>query len=174
MTHKLILEHLIYEVDYKMNGSSLYVMIAVIAALVLWRRTRSMYRPIRGSGIRLLIPLLFMLPGISLLLNPNVNEPAWAFGAAFALGIVFSFPLIWTTNYEVREDKLIYAKKNWGFIVAFIGILIVRFILRQELSDMDPQGKMALFIMVAFGYLIPWRVVSFMKFRRLVNQSYPA
>ncbi|TJY42586.1 cytochrome c biogenesis protein CcdC [Cohnella pontilimi] len=153
-----------------MNGTGIYVMIAAIAALVLWRRTRSMYRPIRGSGIRLLIPMLFMLPGMSLLLNPNVHEPAWAFGAALGLGIVFSIPLIWTTDYEVREDKLIYAKKNWGFIAAFIGILIVRFTLRRELTDIDPEGMMALFMMVAFGYIIPWRIVSFVKFRRVLNQ----
>lgn len=157
-----------------MNGSTFYVMIAFIAALVLWRRTRSMYRPIRGNGIRLLIPLLFMFPCLSLIFNPNVNEPAWAFGVAFGLGIVFSIPLIWTTNYEVREDNLIYAKKNWGFVAAFIGIVLIRFALRQELSDMDPQGKTALFIIVAFGYIIPWRVVSFIKFRRVINQSYSA
>ena len=95
-----------------MNGSSIYVIIAAIAALVLWRRMRSMYRPIRG------------------------------------IGIVFPIPLIWTTNYEVREDNLIYAQKNWGFIAAFIGILIIRFALRQELSDMDPQALMTLFMMV--------------------------
>jgi len=153
-----------------MNGNSFYVMIAAIAALVLWRRTRSMYRPIRGSGIRLLTPLLFMLPGVFLLLSPEVHEPAWAWGAALTIGILFSLPLIWTTNYEVREDKLIYAKKNWGFVVAFLGIVIVRIILRQELSDMAPQDVMALFMTVAFGYVIPWRVVSYLKFRRVVNQ----
>lgn len=157
-----------------MNGSAFYVMIAFIAALVLWKRTRSMYRPIRGNGIRLLIPLLFMVPGLSLLISPNVNEPAWAFGAAFGMGILFSIPLIWTTNYEVREANLIYAKKNWGFFAVFIGIGIIRFALRQEISVMDPQGKMALFIILAFGYIIPWRVVSFIKFRRVFYQSYSA
>ncbi|MEV5026729.1 CcdC family protein [Paenibacillus sp. LPE1-1-1.1] len=155
-----------------MNGSTFYVMIVFIAALVLWRRTRSMYRPIRGNGIRLLVPLLFLLPGLSLIFNSNVHEPAWTFGAAFGLGILFSIPLIWTTNYEVREDNLIYAKKNWGFFAAFIGIVLLRFALRQELSDIDPQGKTALFLLVAFGYIIPWRAVSFIKFRRVVNQSY--
>jgi len=154
-----------------MNGFSLYVTIAAIAALVLWRRTRSMYRPIRGNGVRMLIPLLFLVPGISLLMQPNVDEPAWAFGAAFAVGLALSIPLIWTTDYEVRADNQIYAKKNWGFIVAFIGILIVRLALRQQLSNIDPQGVMALFMTVAFGYLIPWRIVSFIKFRRLLGQS---
>ncbi|MGO4695640.1 CcdC family protein [Paenibacillus sp. 2TAB26] len=153
-----------------MNGNTFYMMIAFIAVLVLWRRTRSMYRPIRGNGIRLLIPLLFIIPGLSLIINPNVNEPAWAFGIAFGLGVIFSIPLIWTTNYEVRDDNLIYSKKNWGFIAAFIGIVFIRFALRQELSDLDPQGKTALFMLVAFGYIIPWRVFSFIKFRRVANQ----
>ncbi len=155
------------------GGSSIYVMIAAIAALVLWRRTRSMYRPIRGNGLRILIPLLFMLPAVTLFFNPDVNEPAWAFAAAFGTGILFSIPLIWTTNYEVRADNQIYAQKNWGFIIAFLGVLIVRFVLRQEFSDMNPQNLMALFMMVAMGYLIPWRVVSFIKFRRLLRSSSP-
>jgi membrane protein CcdC involved in cytochrome C biogenesis len=153
------------------NGSGIYIVILLVAALVLWRRTRSMYRPIRGSGLRLLLPMLFMLPGISLILSPEVSEPMWEYGVAFGLGMVLSIPLIWTTNYEVREDNLIYAQKNWGFIVAFIGIVLIRFFLRAELTNIDPQGKMALFMMVAFGYIIPWRVVSFIKFRRLANQS---
>lgn len=158
-----------------MNGSSIYVVIALIAVLVLWRRTKSMYRPIRGNGTRLLIPLIFLLPALSMVLNPNVNVPAWEFGAAFGLGILFSIPLIWTTNYEVREDNLIYARKNWGFIAAFLGILIIRFVLRRELSGMDPQALMALFMTVAFGYLLPWRIASFIKFRRLLlSRSYAA
>ena len=138
-----------------MDGNSIYVTILLIAVLVLWRRTRSMYRPIRGSGIRLLLPMLFILPGLSLLLSPEVNEPAWAFGAAFGLGVVFSIPLIWTTNYEKREDNQIYARKNWGFIAAFVGILAIRLILRQELSGLNPQDLAALFVMVAFGYIVP-------------------
>ncbi|MBB3112518.1 membrane protein CcdC involved in cytochrome C biogenesis [Paenibacillus phyllosphaerae] len=154
-----------------MNGYNLYVIIAAIAALVLWRRTRSMYRPIRGNGIRLLVPMIFILPGLALVNNPEVNEPAWALALAFGLGAAFSIPLIWTTNYEVREDNNIYAQKNWGFIVAFLGVLIIRVVLRQVLTDIEPQDLMALFMMVAFGYLIPWRLVSFIKFRRLVSQT---
>lgn len=154
-----------------MTGTNLYVIIAVVAALVLWRRTRSMYRPIRGNGIRLLVPILFMLPGLSLIANQNVDVPGWEFGAAFGLGLIFSIPLIWTTNYEVRADNKIYAQKNWGFIAAFLGVLIIRFVLRQELSGMEPESLMALFMTVVFGYVIPWRVVSFLKFRRLARQQ---
>ncbi|RIX52100.1 cytochrome c biogenesis protein CcdC [Paenibacillus nanensis] len=153
-----------------MNGNGIYVMIALIALLVLWRRTRSMYRPIRGNGIRLLIPILFLFPGVSMIASLHANEPVWVYAAALGLGMVFSLPLIWTTNYEVREDNQIYSKKNWGFVAAFISILLIRFLLRQELSTMDQQAKLAVFMMVAFGYIIPWRVVSFIKFRRLASQ----
>lgn len=151
-----------------MSGIEFYIMALAIAALVLWRRTQSMHRPIRGNGIRLLIPLLFMLPLVALVFSQNVDEPAWAFGAAFGLGIVFSIPLIWTTHYEVREDNRIYARKNWWFVAAFVGIVIIRFALRQELSGMDPADATALFVTVALGYIIPWRIVSFIRFRRLV------
>lgn len=130
-----------------------------------------MYRPIRGSGIRLLLPMLFMLPGMSVFLNPIRSVPAWAFGVAFGVGMLLSIPLIWTTNYEVREDNLIYAQKNWGFVVAFLGVLLIRFALRQELVSIEPMGRLALFLMVAFGYLVPWRLVSFIKFRRVLAQS---
>ncbi|RUS45112.1 CcdC family protein [Cohnella sp. AR92] len=151
-----------------MNEANFYVILLAIAALVLWRRTRSMYRPIR-SGARLLWPLLFTLPGISLIAQSGSTEPIWAFCAAFALGAALSLPLIWTTDFEVREDKQIYAKKNWGFIAAFVGLLILRIALREELSGLDAQDKTALFMTLAFGYLIPWRVVSFMKFQRVTK-----
>ncbi|MFC5401139.1 CcdC protein domain-containing protein [Cohnella soli] len=154
-----------------MNESTVYALMVAIAALILWKRTKSMFRPIKGNGTRLLFPLLFILPGLSLLFDSNVNQSEWAFGAAFGLGVAFSIPMIWTTNFEVREDNQIYAKKNWGFFVAFLGFMIVRFVLRLELSDMNPQDQMALFVTVAFGYLVPWRIVSFIKFQQLVNRS---
>ncbi|MFC0216555.1 CcdC protein domain-containing protein [Paenibacillus chartarius] len=103
--------------------------------------------------------------------NPDLTVPMWAYGAAFGLGVVLSIPLIWTTSYEIREDNLVYAKKNWGFVVAFAGIVLIRLLLRQELQGMDPQGQAALFMTVAFGYIIPWRIVSFIKFRRLVSRT---
>ncbi|MBO9541098.1 DUF1453 family protein [bacterium] len=154
-----------------MSGNGIYLFVIAIAALVLWRRTRSMYRPIRGSGIRLLLPLLALLPGLTLIFNPQVSEPAWAYGIAFGLGMVLSIPLIWTTNYEVRADNFIYARKNWGFVVAFVGVVVIRLALRHELTNLEPQAKIALFMTVLCGYLIPWRIVSFIKFRRVLNNA---
>ncbi|MFC5699737.1 CcdC family protein [Cohnella faecalis] len=147
-------------------GNSFYVTFILIAALVLWRRTRSFYRPIKGDGRRILLPVLFMLPGIALVLNKDVHAPAYEWLVACAIGVALSIPLIWTTEYEVREDKQIYAKKNVGFIVAFVAVLAIRFALRSYLQMIDPQTLSALFMVVAFSYVLPWRIVSFVKFRR--------
>ncbi|WP_141505435.1 CcdC family protein [Paenibacillus luteus] len=155
-------------------NESYYVIILLVVGLVLWRRTRSFYRPIRGNGRRILFPLLFMLPGVMLWFDPTVHAPMYEWLIAAVLGAVLSLPLIWTTNYEVRDDNQIYAKKNMGFIVAFIVVVAIRFTLRNYLSSIDPQTLGALFMLVAFSYIVPWRIVSYMKFRKVVQQRVAA
>jgi membrane protein CcdC involved in cytochrome C biogenesis len=151
-------------------NESYYVTIVLIVALVLWRRTRSFYKPIRGDGRRILFPLLFMVPGLFLILNPNVHAPLYEWFIAAILGLILSIPLIWTTNYEVREDNQIYAKKNMGFIFAFVAVIAIRFALRSYLSMIEPQTLGALFMLVAIFYILPWRIVSYMKFRKVAQQ----
>jgi membrane protein CcdC involved in cytochrome C biogenesis len=154
--------------------SSFYLIFILIAGLVIWRRTRSMYRPIKGKGGRLLFPILFFIPGIQLLLNPKVHLSLSSDMGAIFLGLILSIPLIWTTRYEVREDQLIYAKKDFVFIFAFLVVLAIRFILRRHFSYMDTYTVSALFMLVAISYIVPWRVISFLKFRKLYRATYEA
>lgn len=153
-----------------MDGS-IYIMIILIAALVIWRRSRSMYRPIRGNGMRLLIPVLFVVPSLALILDPKAHLEAWEWLAALGVGVVLSLPLIWTTNYERREDQQIYAVKNMGFIASFVGVLVIRFILRSYISGLSQEQMSALFMFVAYGYILPWRIVSYFKFRKIYLQK---
>ena len=46
------------------DTSSLITVFLGIALLIFWRRYRSMHKPIKGSGKRMLWPLLFLTPGI--------------------------------------------------------------------------------------------------------------
>ncbi|BBI36273.1 cobalamin biosynthesis protein CbiX [Cohnella abietis] len=126
-----------------------------------------MFRPIRGNGIRLLVPLLFMLPAIALMTNPKVHAVSWEWVAAAAMGCLLSVPLILTTRYERREDQNIYAVKNVWFIIAFLAVLVIRFLLRDYLIGIDAETKTALFLTVALSYIIPWRIVSYVRFRKL-------
>ncbi|MBP3963891.1 cytochrome c biogenesis protein CcdC [Paenibacillus lignilyticus] len=147
-----------------MNPQTITILI-VVAGLVIWRRRNSMYRPIKGNGRRILIPLIFLLPAFSLLFNPEFQLPASEWAAAVVAGLLLSIPLILTTNYEVRGDGQIYAKKSIGFMISFVGLLLLRLFMRDYLSDLDPNELSAIFILVAVGYVIPWRVASYIKFR---------
>ena len=133
-----------------------------------------MYRPIKGKGLRLLFPLLFFIPAIQLLLNPKVHLSLTSDMGAIIVGLILSIPLIWTTRYEVREDQLIYAKKDFVFVVAFLVVLAIRFILRRHFNYMDTYTLSALFTLVAISYIVPWRIISFLKFRKLYRATYKA
>jgi membrane protein CcdC involved in cytochrome C biogenesis len=155
-----------------MNSSSFYPIVILIAALVLWRRTRAMYRPIKGNGVKLLLPILYLLiPCVPIILNPKVQVHSWELVMAFAFGLLLSVPLIWTTNYELRSDQHIYAVKNISFIIAFLVILIIRFLFRDYLKWLGPETVGALFITIALGYILPWRIISFLKFRKLYKSQ---
>lgn len=150
---------------------SAYGMVAAVLGFVIWRRSRSTYRPMKGTGKQLLVPIFFLCPFMMILvMNPNAHAYMWEWGAALALGILLSIPLIWTTNYELREDQHIYAKKNIGFIAAFIAIVMIRLFMRDYLGDVEQETEMALLMVVAVGYIVPWRIVSYKKFRDLHRQ----
>ena len=123
-----------------MNVSSFYMIVIVVAAL---------------------------LPSIPIILNPMAHAASWEWICALLFGFILSIPLIWTTSYELRSDQHIYATKNRSFIVVFVIIFIIRFLLRDYLKWLGYETEAALFITVAIGYIFPWRIVSFLKFRRI-------
>lgn len=151
-----------------MDSSSFYSIVIIIAALVIWRRTLAMYRPIKGNGTRILLPILFLLlPCIHIILNPKAHAAGWEWICAAIFGFLLSIPLIWTTHYELRFDQHIYAIRNKSFIITFLIVLIIRFLLRDYLKWLGPETEAALFMTVALGYILPWRIISFIKFRQL-------
>ncbi|HEY2421320.1 MAG TPA: cytochrome c biogenesis protein CcdC [Neobacillus sp.] len=153
-----------------MSGFAMYGIMVVIVGLVFWRRTRAMVRPIQGSGIKILLPILYLLPAISAFSNLQLQLKILEIGVALLIGILLAVPLVLTTNYEIRQDGQIYAQKNKSFFIALIAVLAIRFIARQYISSMDPASLGMLFYIVAFSYIAPWRIVSFIKFRK-VKQS---
>jgi membrane protein CcdC involved in cytochrome C biogenesis len=51
-----------------------------------------------------------------------------------------------------------------------LAVLVIRIVLRQFFSGMDPASLALLFYTVALSYVVPWRIASFVKFRK-VKQS---
>jgi membrane protein CcdC involved in cytochrome C biogenesis len=149
----------------------MYTMILVIFGLVLWRRTRAMVRPIKGSGMRILLPLLYMSPALSVVIQPSVHMTSIEIVVSVIFGIVLSVPLIYTTGYEIREDGKIYAKKSIGFVIALICVFIIRRLVNNFLPHIDALTLNALSIISLFVYIGLWRIISYTKFKKVYNSS---
>ncbi len=100
------------------DTSSLITVFLCIALLIFWRRYRSMHRPIKGSGKRILWPLLFLTPGIIWFFGP-VHPAILQVIIAVFIGVLFAVPLIVLTNYERRDYGNIYTKKKCSFFNYF-------------------------------------------------------
>ncbi|MGN4291330.1 CcdC family protein [Bacillus cereus group sp. MYBK87-2] len=148
------------------DTSSLITVFLCIALLIFWRRYRSMHRPIKGSGKRILCPLLFLTPGIIWFFGP-VHPAILQVSIAVFIGVLFAVPLIVLTNYEQREDGNIYTKKSAAFLITFIALIILRYGSRQYIVDLDQQTIGLLFYVVAVSYIIPWRIACYIKFRKV-------
>ncbi|MFK4314255.1 MULTISPECIES: CcdC family protein [unclassified Bacillus (in: firmicutes)] len=148
------------------DTSSLITVFLCVALLIFWRRYRSMYKPIKGTGKRILWPLLFLTPGILLFFGP-VHPAILQVTIAASIRVIFAIPLIFLTNYERREDGNIYTKKSAAFLITFIGIVILRYSSRQYIVGLDPQIIGLLFYVVAVSYIIPWRIACYIKFRKV-------
>jgi membrane protein CcdC involved in cytochrome C biogenesis len=153
--------------ECNMNTLSIYGIMILVFGLVFWRRTRAMFHPIQGSGIKILLPILYLLPAFSLFSKIPLQLKVWEIGIASTIGLLLAIPLVLTTNYEIRQDKQIYARKNKTFFVSLIAVVAIRFLLRQFISGLDPASLGLLFFTVAFSYVVPWRIASFIKFRKV-------
>ncbi|NWK69426.1 cytochrome c biogenesis protein CcdC [Bacillus paramycoides] len=148
------------------DTSSLITVFLCVALLIFWRRYRSMYKPIKGTGKRILWPLLFLTPGILLFFGP-VHPAILQMGIAIFIGALFAIPLIVLTNYERRDDGNIYTKKSAAFLISFIALVVLRYGSRQYIVDLDQQTIGLLFYVVAVSYIIPWRIACYIKFRKV-------
>lgn len=117
----------------------------------------------------ILLPILYILCGSAWFLNPQVKASAIPIAIAAILGLVMSVPLIVTTNYEIRGDGNIYARKSRAFIVSLVVLVVIRFALRNVVQQYNLSTMIMLLYVVAATYIVPWRIASFSKFRKILN-----
>ncbi|KAB2459985.1 cytochrome c biogenesis protein CcdC [Bacillus sp. CH126_4D] len=148
------------------DTSSLITVFLCIALLIFWRRYRSMYKPIKGTGLRILWPLVFLTPSVLWFFGP-IHPAILQVVIAVSIGIFLAVPLIVLTNYERRADGNIYTKKSATFLITFIALVVLRYCSRQYIVDLDQQTIGLLFYVVAVSYIIPWRIACYIKFRKV-------
>jgi membrane protein CcdC involved in cytochrome C biogenesis len=139
-------------------------------AVVIALRMKASAKP--ASLPKLLIPPLGMSTGFAMFLFPFTHIPwLWA-AAAFAAGaLLFAYPLIATSKFERRGDD-IYLVRSKAFIFILVGLLAVRLLLHNWVERMVsiPQTG-AIFFLLAFGMLVPWRLAMAWKFQAMRKKA---
>jgi membrane protein CcdC involved in cytochrome C biogenesis len=137
------------------------------AAVVLVWRIRETRSPVTAR--KLIAPPLGMATGFGMFVLPEMRVPVLWGLAAFAAGVVFlSQPLIRTSELT-REGGVVLMRRSKAFLWILLGLVAVRLALRAYVEQyVSTTQTAALFFLLAFGMLLPWRVVMYLRYRRLV------
>ncbi|PYI52709.1 hypothetical protein DLM86_20380 [Paenibacillus flagellatus] len=142
----------------------------LFGATVIAVRLKAADRP--TSLRKIIIPPIGMSTGFAMFLVPATHIPwLWALGAFVAGAVFFSYPLIRTSTFE-RRGEHVYLTRSKAFIVIIIALLAIRLLLHDlvEQAVTIPQTG-ALFFLLAFGMILPWRLAMARQYRSLTKKS---
>jgi membrane protein CcdC involved in cytochrome C biogenesis len=148
-----------------MQTVTIVASVAGAAVLLAWR-VRETQRPVTAAN--LLAPPLGMSTGFCMFLVPETRVPLpWAL-AAFAVGaLLFSYPLVRTSRLE-RVGESVTLRRSKAFLWIILGLFAVRFALRAYVEQyVSTLQTGALFFVLAFGMILPWRITLFARYRAL-------
>ena len=139
------------------------------AAVVVWR-IQETTRPL--SSKKILIPPLAMSTGNLMFLYPPFRMPVtWALGAFLTGFLLFSVPLIKTSELKIQTDK-IFLKRSKAFLWVILGLVAVRWGMRSYISQYVSLLQTAsLFYLLAFGMIVRWRADMWKRFQKLMGTA---
>lgn len=141
---------------------------AMMALLAIFVRTRVSNRPVTPAKI--IMPPLGMSTGFFMFVVPAFRIPLLWAALALAVGLVFlSYPLIRSSQLELK-DGAVYVKKSKAFAFVLLGLLALRIALHSYIEQFVsiPQTG-ALFFLLAFGMLLPWRASMLIRYRSMLH-----
>ncbi|GAA3410419.1 cytochrome c biogenesis protein CcdC [Paenibacillus hodogayensis] len=136
----------------------------VVGAVIITVRLKASSKP--TSFKKIMIPPLGMSTGFAMFAYPPTHVPwLWAAAALLAGVLFFSYPLILTSKFEARGGQ-VYMVRSKAFVFIIIALLIVRLLLHDlvERAVTIPQTG-ALFFLLAFGMIVPWRLAMLRRYR---------
>lgn len=150
-----------------MHSSTLIATLAGGAAVLVWR-IRETQRPVTAAKI--LIPPLGMTSGFSMFLAPQTRVPlAWGIAAFLAGAVLLSYPLVHTSALTRRGDTILLQRSR-AFLVILLALLAIRLAARSYVEQyVDAIQTGSLFFLLAYGMLLPWRIVMYLRYRALVR-----
>jgi len=155
-----------------MQTSTLIASLAGSAAILVWR-IRETQRPVTAAKI--LVPPLGMASGFSMFLVPQMRVPvAWGLAAFLTGAALLSYPLI-RTSALTRSGDAILLKRSRAFLVILLALVAVRIAARSYVEQyVDAVQTGSLFFLLAFGMLLPWRIVMYLRYRALTRGVSPS
>lgn len=148
-----------------MNSTISMMISALIFFFILRGQLSGMRKPLKKSGVTLLLPILFISTSLTQLFDPSLHIREGQVIIALLIGVVVSIPLIVTTNFEVRDNGDTFIKRNKTVFVLMIVIFALRFLAVAMIHAVDPSTLSFMCNLVTFGYIATWRITSFIKFR---------
>jgi membrane protein CcdC involved in cytochrome C biogenesis len=152
-----------------MHATTLLATLAGGAAVLVWR-IRETQTPVTAKKI--LIPPLGMSTGLFMFAEPRMRVPfAWAACAFLAGALLLSYPLVRTSSMH-REGDAIVMKRSRAFLVILLALLALRLVARSYVEQyVDAAQTAALFFLLAYGMLLPWRIAMYVRYRRMSRES---
>lgn len=140
----------------------------IMAIIVIVIRMKATNYPVTKKKI--ILPPIFMSTGAFMFIFPYFRISLLQLLEAFIVGILLSIFLIVTTKFE-RNGNKIYLKRSKAFPIILVSLLIVRIGLKLYFSQTIDIGELGgMFWVLAFGMIIPWRIVMYLQFIKIEKQ----
>lgn len=147
-------------------GSTIVIIVGALTVILI--RLRAAKHP--TSAKKIMIPPLGMVTGFLMFLAPAMRIPVLYGVVAFLVGCLFAIPLI--TSSRMKEvDGDIYLKRSPAFIIVLLSLLVIRIALHTYIERYVTIAQTgAVFFILAFGMLLPWRIVMLIRYKQFAAQ----
>lgn len=117
---------------------------------------------------KIAIPPLGMATGFMMFAFSATHIPwVWGFSSFLTGLLIFAFPLIVTTRLE-RVESEIYVRRSKAFIFIMMTLFVIRLSLHRVVEQyMSIPQTGAIFYLLAFGMIVPWRLAMISDYMRL-------
>ena len=139
---------------------------AVIMALgVIAIRMKASKKP--ATLKKIILPPIFMSTGALMYVFEPFRLTGIEMIEAVLLGMFFSFFLIMTSRFEIKDEQ-IYIKRSKAFVFVLLGLIVVRTLLKFILSSSIDIGEIGgMFFLIAFSMIVPWRLSMYYQYKKL-------
>ena len=138
---------------------------AGMALLVMRLRVKAAEKP--ATLKKIVMPPIGMSTGFLMFVFPFMRISVWLALAAFAAGLLMSWPLIRTSQFEVRDGD-VYLQRSKAFLLVLITLFALRFGLHEYVERYVTMAQTgAVFFVLAYGMIAPWRVAMLVRYQKV-------